>query len=163
MIPRRTWRGQVHPWRERMEPTAAERVTCIGGADAQFLQARAQPEVFVPSVGCACASSPSTEQFQRSSTENVTCPAATTNNHPTHWATSIGTSDLYRIIGSYANQSAGIADPVEPIERSSWKEEEFLYNFEAAIPGLHLAEDRARRADHVDLTIEANVCGHEGS
>ena len=34
-------------------------------------------------------------------------------------ATSIGTSDLYRIIGSYANQSADIADPVEPIERSS--------------------------------------------
>ena len=37
----------------------------------------------------------------------------------THGATSIGTSDLYRIIGSYANQSADIADPVEPIERSS--------------------------------------------
>ena len=36
-----------------------------------------------------------------------------------HGATSIGTSDLYRIIGSYANQSADIADPVEPIERSS--------------------------------------------
>ena len=34
-------------------------------------------------------------------------------------ATSIATSDLYRIIGSYANQSADIADPVEPIERSS--------------------------------------------
>ena len=28
-------------------------------------------------------------------------------------------SDLYRIIGSDANQSADIADPVEPIERSS--------------------------------------------
>ena len=38
-----------------------------------------------------------------------------------------------------------------------WKEEEFLYNFEAAIPGLHLAEDRARRAAHVDLTIEINL------
>ena len=36
-----------------------------------------------------------------------------------HRAASIGTSDLYRIIGSYANQSADIADPVEPIERSS--------------------------------------------
>ena len=34
-------------------------------------------------------------------------------------ATSIGTSGLYRIVGSYANQSADIADPVEPIERSS--------------------------------------------
>ena len=34
-------------------------------------------------------------------------------------ATSIRTSDLYRIIGPYANQSADIADPVEPIERSS--------------------------------------------
>ena len=34
-------------------------------------------------------------------------------------ATSIGTSDLYRIIGSYANQSADIVDPVEAIERSS--------------------------------------------
>ena len=33
--------------------------------------------------------------------------------------TSIGTSELYRIIGSYANQSADIADPVEPIERPS--------------------------------------------
>ena len=32
-------------------------------------------------------------------------------------ATSIGTSGLYRIVGSYANQSADIADPVEPIER----------------------------------------------
>ena len=37
----------------------------------------------------------------------------------THRATSIGTSDLYMIIGSYANQSADIVDPVEPIERSS--------------------------------------------
>ena len=35
--------------------------------------------------------------------------------------TSIGTSELYRIIaiGSYANKSADIADPEEPIERSS--------------------------------------------
>ena len=37
----------------------------------------------------------------------------------TYGATSIGTSDLYRIIGSYANQSADIADLVEPIERPS--------------------------------------------
>ena len=41
-----------------------------------------------------------------------------------------------------------------------WREE---YNHEAPIPGHHLAEDRAKRYEHVDLTIEANACGHEGS
>ena len=39
--------------------------------------------------------------------------------HSAVWPTSIGTSELYRIIGSYANKSADIADPEEPIERSS--------------------------------------------
>ena len=38
-----------------------------------------------------------------------------------------------------------------------------LYNYEAPVPGHHLAEDRAKRFEHVDLTIEANACGHEGS
>ena len=44
-----------------------------------------------------------------------------------------------------------------------WREEDFLYNHEAPIPGHHLAEDRAKRLEHVDLTIETNACGHEGS
>ena len=38
-----------------------------------------------------------------------------------------------------------------------WREEDFLYNHEAPIPGHHLAEDRAKRSEHVDLTIEANA------
>ena len=42
-----------------------------------------------------------------------------------------------------------------------WREEDFLYTHKAPIPGHHLAEDRARRFEHVDLTIEANACGHE--
>ena len=44
-----------------------------------------------------------------------------------------------------------------------WREEDFLYNHEAPIPGHHLAEGRAKRFEHVDLAIEANVCGHERS
>ena len=43
------------------------------------------------------------------------------------------------------------------------REEDFLYNHKAPIPGHHLAEDRAKRFEHVDLTIEANAPGHEGS
>ena len=38
-----------------------------------------------------------------------------------------------------------------------WREEDFLYNHEAPIPGHHLAEDRAKRFEQVDLTIEANA------
>ena len=38
-----------------------------------------------------------------------------------------------------------------------WREEDFLYNHKAPIPGHHLAEDRAKRFEHVDLTIEANA------
>ena len=34
---------------------------------------------------------------------------------------------------------------------------------EAPVPGHQLAEDRAKRFEHVDLTIEATACGHEGS
>ena len=41
--------------------------------------------------------------------------------------------------------------------------EDFLYNYEAPVPGHHLAEDRAKRFEYVDLTIEANACGHEAS
>ena len=37
------------------------------------------------------------------------------------------------------------------------------HNYEAPVPGRHLAEDRAKRFEHVDLTIEATACGHEGS
>ena len=44
-----------------------------------------------------------------------------------------------------------------------WRGEDFLYNYEAPVPGHHLAEDRAKRFEHVDLTIEATACGHEGS
>ncbi len=52
-----------------------------------------------------------------------------------------------------------------------WREEDFLYNYEASVPGHHLAEqeqeqeqeDRAKPFEHVDLTMEANACGHEGS
>ena len=44
-----------------------------------------------------------------------------------------------------------------------WKEEDFLYNHGAPIPGHHLAEDRDKRVEHVVLTIEANACGHEGT
>ena len=33
----------------------------------------------------------------------------------------------------------------------------------APVPGHQLAEDRAKRFEHVDLTIEATACGHEGS
>ena len=33
-----------------------------------------------------------------------------------------------------------------------WREEDFLYNYEAPVPGHHLAEDRAKRFEHVDLT-----------
>ena len=39
----------------------------------------------------------------------------------------------------------------------------FKNNYEAPIPGHHLAEDRAKRFEHVDLSIEANACGHKGS
>ena len=40
-----------------------------------------------------------------------------------------------------------------------WREEDFLYNHKAPIPGhLLLAEDRPKRFEHVDLT---NACGHE--
>ena len=46
---------------------------------------------------------------------------------------------------------------------SHWREEDLLYNHEAPIPGHHLAEYRAKQLEHIDLTIEANVCGHEGS
>ena len=42
-----------------------------------------------------------------------------------------------------------------------WREEDFLYNHEAPIIGHHLAEDRAKRFEHVDLTIEANACDHD--
>ena len=38
-----------------------------------------------------------------------------------------------------------------------WREQDFLYNHEAPIPGHHLAEDRAKRFEQVDLTIEANA------
>ena len=38
-----------------------------------------------------------------------------------------------------------------------WREEDFLYNHEAPIPGHHLAEDRAKQFEHDDLTIEANA------
>ena len=38
-----------------------------------------------------------------------------------------------------------------------WREEDFLYNHEAPGPGHHLAEDRAKRFEQVDLTIEANA------
>ena len=38
-----------------------------------------------------------------------------------------------------------------------WREEDFLYNHEAPVPGHHLAEDRAKRFEQVDLTIEANA------
>ena len=38
-----------------------------------------------------------------------------------------------------------------------WRGEDFLYNHEAPIPGHHLAEDRAKRFEQVDLTIEANA------
>ena len=41
-----------------------------------------------------------------------------------------------------------------------WRGED--YNYEAPVPGHHLAEDRAKRFEHVDLTTEANACGHEG-
>ena len=41
-----------------------------------------------------------------------------------------------------------------------WREEHFLYNHEAPIPGHHLADDMPKRSEHVDLTIQA---GHEGS
>ena len=44
-----------------------------------------------------------------------------------------------------------------------WRGEDFLYNYEAPVPGHQLAEDRAKRFEHVDLTIEATACGHEGS
>ena len=45
-----------------------------------------------------------------------------------------------------------------------WREEDFLYNHEAPIPGHHLAEDRAKRFEHVDLTLRPTpACGHEGS
>ena len=36
-------------------------------------------------------------------------------------------------------------------------------DYEAPVPRHSLAEDRAKRFEHVDLTIEANACGHEGS
>ena len=38
-----------------------------------------------------------------------------------------------------------------------WREEDFLYNHEAPVPGHHLAEDRAKRFEQVNLTIEANA------
>ena len=38
-----------------------------------------------------------------------------------------------------------------------WRGEDFLYNYEAPVPGHHLAEDRAKRFEHVDLTIEAQT------
>ena len=38
-----------------------------------------------------------------------------------------------------------------------WRVEDFLYNHEAPVPGHHLAEDRAKRFEQVDLTIEANA------
>ena len=38
-----------------------------------------------------------------------------------------------------------------------WREEDFLYNHEAPVPGHHLAEDRDKRFEQVDLTIEANA------
>ena len=44
-----------------------------------------------------------------------------------------------------------------------WRGEDFLYHYEAPVPGHHLAEDRTKRFEHVDLTIEANACGHERS
>ena len=47
-------------------------------------------------------------------------------------------------------------------DTGQWREEDFLYNHEAPIPGHHRAEDKATRFEHVDLTIEANACGHEG-
>ena len=34
--------------------------------------------------------------------------------------------------------------------------EKTSYNYKAPVPGHHLAEDRAKRFEHVDLTIEAN-------
>ena len=43
------------------------------------------------------------------------------------------------------------------------REEDFLYNYEEPVPGHSLAEDRAKQLEHIDLTIEANACGHEGS
>ena len=33
-----------------------------------------------------------------------------------------------------------------------WRGEDFLYNYEAPVPRHHLAEDRAKRFEHVDLT-----------
>ena len=44
-----------------------------------------------------------------------------------------------------------------------WREEDFVYNYAAPVPGHHLAEDRAKRFEHVGLTIEAKPCSHEGS
>ena len=43
-----------------------------------------------------------------------------------------------------------------------WREEYYIYNYKASIPGLHLAEERAKRFEHVALTIDANACDHEG-
>ena len=37
-----------------------------------------------------------------------------------------------------------------------WREEDFLYNHEAPVPGHHLAEDRAKRFEHVDLAAALN-------
>ena len=44
-----------------------------------------------------------------------------------------------------------------------WREEDFLYNYEAAVPGHHLYEKMAKRLEQIDLTFEANVCGDQGS
>ena len=37
--------------------------------------------------------------------------------------------------------------------------EDLLYNYKASVPGHHLAEDRDKRFEHVDVTIEANAYG----